>query len=415
MDAASFIMAIAVLSGLYLAWNIGANDVANAMGTSVGSGALSLRRAMILAIVFEAGGAFLAGGRVTATISQGLVSLDAFGGDVLLLSASMTACLIAGAIWLHVASFMGWPVSTTHCIVGAVLGAGLAIGGLPALVGDRVAEVGIAWILSPLVSLWFGYQTYGFIRGRIIGTPDPITRIRALGPLLVGLNAAFLALAILYRGGGPLHFDLTLAEAGAIALVFGLIAILIARPLIHRAAAGAPADLAERVRRAEAIFQSLQIIAACTLAFAHGSNDVANAVGPVAVAFQALRTGITAEVAVPTGVLLIGVVGIVIGLVSYGYKVMRTVGRDITELTASSGFAAAFSAAVTILVGSKLGIPVSTTHIMVGAVIGVGFGRGVAAINMRVLRSILLSWVMTVPFTAALAGALVMAARHLLR
>jgi PiT family inorganic phosphate transporter len=414
MDAASVIMAIAVLSGLYLAWNIGANDVANAMGTSVGSGALSLRAALILAIVFEASGAFLAGGRVTETISQGLVSLDAFGGDVLLLSASMTACLIAGAIWLHVASFMGWPVSTTHCIVGAVIGTGLAIGGPPALVGSEVAEVGIAWILSPIVSMWAAYQTFGFIRGRILGATDPVDRIRTFGPLLVGFNVALLALAILYRGSGPLHVDLSLTAAGLIATTIGVIAALIALPIVRRTTTDAPAPLAERVRRTEAVFGGLQVLAACTLAFAHGSNDVANAVGPVAVVFQALRTGITAQVAVPTGVLLIGVVGIVIGLASYGYKVMRTVGREITELTASSGFAAAFSAAVTILIGSKLGIPVSTTHILVGAVIGVGFGRGIAAINMRLLRAILLSWVMTVPFTAALAAALVMAARRLL-
>ncbi len=420
MDAASLIMAVAVLSGLYLAWNIGANDVANAMGTSVGSGALSLRQALVLAMVFEAAGAFLAGGRVTETISQGLVSLDVFGGDVLLLSASMTACLIASAIWLHLATFMGWPVSTTHCIVGAVLGAGLAVGGGSALVGDRVAVVGVAWVVSPLVAMWLGHSAFGWIRSKILGRTDPLARLRVFGPWLTGLMVAFLTMGLVFRSDGPADLGLPAWAAGLVALAAGALGAGVGRSLIGRAAtaaldrAGAEAPLAERVRRTEQIFGGLQVLAACTLAFAHGSNDVANAVGPVAVAFQGLRAGITEQVTVPTGVLLIGVVGLVIGLGSYGYKVMRTVGREITELTASSGCAAAFAAATTILVGSKLGLPVSTTHIMVGAVIGVGFARGIAAINMRVLRSILLSWVMTVPFTAALAAAMVFAARHLL-
>lgn len=414
MDAASWIMALAVLSGLYLAWNIGANDVANAMGTSVGSGALSLGRALVLAMVFEAAGAFLAGGRVTATLSQGLVSLDAFGDDVLLLSASMTACLIASAVWLNFASFMGWPVSTTHCIVGAVLGAGAYVGGWDALVGPRVAEVAIGWILSPLIAIWLGYQSFGFIRRRILGADDPLGRIETLGPGIAGLITAFLALAVLYRGEGPLSFALPLWAAGGLALLAGIIASAIARPYFRRAAAEAPTGHAARVKRAEGVFHGLQVLAACTLAFAHGSNDIANAVGPVAVVFHGLRVGITEQVTVPPGVLLIGVVGLVIGLASYGYKVMATVGRDITELTASSGCAAAFSAAAIILVGSKLGLPVSTTHIMVGAVIGVGFGRGIAAINIRVLRAILASWVVTVPFTAGLTALLVALARALL-
>lgn len=411
MDATSLIMALAVLSGLYLAWNIGANDVANAMGTSVGSGALSLRHAMVLAMVFEAAGAFLAGGRVTATISQGLFDLSAFGGDALLLSAAMTACLIASAVWLNFASYMGWPVSTTHCIVGAVVGAGACVGGWGALDAGRLTGVGIAWVLSPLIAIWLGYQSYGFIRRRILGAADPLARVQRLGPALAGGITAFLALALLFRGEGPLRFDLPLYAAGGIALALGAIATAIARPLFRRAAAEAPADHPARLQRTERVFHGLQVLAACTLAFAHGSNDIANAVGPVAVVFHGLRVGITEQVTVPPAVLMVGVVGLVIGLASYGYKVMATVGREITELTASSGCAAAFSAATIILVGSKLGLPVSTTHIMVGAVIGVGFGRGIAAINIRVLRAILASWIVTVPFTAALTAGLVALAR----
>ena len=414
MDAPSLIMAIAVLSGLYLAWNIGANDVANAMGTSVGSGALSLRRALVLAIVFEALGAFLAGGRVTATISEGLVSLDAFGGDAVLLSASMTACLISAALWLNFASFMGWPVSTTHCIVGAVVGAGLTVGGWSALDTGRLAGVGVAWILSPMLAIWLGFQSFGFIRRHILGSADPLSRVQKLGPPMAGALVALVTLGLLFRGEGPLAFDLPLWLAGAIALVLGATATALVRPAFRRATAEPPADHPARVKRTERIFHGLQVPAACALAFAHGSNDIANAVGPVAVVFHGLRVGITEQVAVPPGVLLVGVVGLAIGLASYGYKVMATVGREITELTGSSGCAAAFSAAAIILVGSKLGLPVSTTHIMVGAVIGVGFGRGIAAINTRVLRAIIASWLVTVPFTAALTAALVAMARSAL-
>ncbi len=414
MDAPSLIMAVAVLSGLYLAWNIGANDVANAMGPSVGSGALSLRRALVLAVVFEALGAFLAGGRVTATISQGLVSLDAFGGDAVLLSASMTACLIAAALWLNFASFMGWPVSTTHCIVGAVVGAGLMVGGWDALDTERLVGIGIAWIFSPLLAMWLGHQSFGFIRRRILGADDPLTRVRSLGPPMVGALAALLTLGLLFRGEGPLQLDLPLWLAGAIALATGALVTALSRPTFRRATAEAPDSHPARVKRTERVFHGLQVPAACALAFAHGSNDIANAVGPVAVVFHGLRVGITEQVAVPPAVLLVGVVGLAIGLASYGYKVMATVGRGITELTGSSACAAAFSTAAIILVGSKLGLPVSTTHIMVGAVVGVGFGRGIAAINTRVLRAIIASWVVTVPFTAALTAGLVAMARSAL-
>ncbi|MCA9537485.1 MAG: inorganic phosphate transporter [Myxococcales bacterium] len=414
MDAASVVMALAVISGLYMAWNIGANDVANAMGTSVGSGALRLRHAIVLAIVFECAGALLSGGMVTQTISQGLVDLRAVGDDSLLLAAGMTCCLVSGAVWLHVASFMGWPVSTTHCIVGAVVGAGACVGGPGALRGDAVLGVGLGWVLTPLISAWLAYQLFQWLRRSILGHADPIGRIRRAGPFLVGVLVGLVALAFLFRNDAPLAPDLGLWQAALGALCAAAVAALIARPFFARLTPAPGATLADALRRTERVFQGFQVLGACYLAFAHGSNDAANAIGPLAAVFHGLLEGPSEHIVAPVPVLLVGAVGISIGLASYGYKVMATVGREITELTPSSGWTAVISAATVILLGSKLGLPVSTTHIMVGAVIGVGFGRSIGAINMRVLRGILMSWLVTVPFTATLAAALVAGARALL-
>lgn len=414
MDAASLIMAVAVLAGLYMAWNIGANDVANAMGTSVGSGALKLRHALIIAVVFESLGALFSGGRVTETISQGLVDMGSLTGDALLLTAGMTCCLIAGALWLNFASYMGWPVSTTHCIVGAMLGFGLVLGGPAALDMQQFAVVGLAWVVSPIIAMWVAFQCFAFIRTRILGEPDPLARVRRLGPRLAGGIVGLLAMGLLFRGDSQMGIDLSLGAAAGISLAVALLTTALSRPIFARSVDDAPAALEERVRRTERVFKRLQVFAACYLAFAHGSNDIANAVGPLAVVFHGLQSGFSASVTVPPAVILVGVVGVAIGLVSYSAKVMATVGKDITDLTASSGCAAVFAGATVILFGSKVGLPVSTTHIMVGAVIGVGFARGIAAINTRVLRVILASWIVTVPVTALLAAALVAGARTLL-
>lgn len=411
MDAASLIMALAVLAGLYMAWNIGANDVANAMGTSVGSGALTLRHALIIAIIFESLGALFSGGRVTETISQGLVDLSSLPGDALLLTAGMTCCLIAGAVWLNFASFMGWPVSTTHCIVGALLGFGLVLGGPEALDMQQLAVVGLAWVIFPIIAMWAAYQSFAFIRRRILGVADPLVRIQRYGPILAGGIVSLLSMGVLFRGDSHMGVDLTLLSAAVISAAVGLVTAVLSRPIFARSVEDAPPALDERVRRAERVFKRLQVFAACYLAFAHGSNDIANAVGPLAVVFHGLQSGFSVSVAVPPAVILVGVVGVAIGLVSYGAKVMATVGKDITDLTASSGCAAVFAGATVILFGSKLGLPVSTTHIMVGAVIGVGFARGIAAINTRVLRVILASWIVTVPITALISAILVAGAR----
>ena len=411
MDINTVIISIAAVAGFYMAWNIGANDVANAMGTSVGSGALTIRRAIIVAAIFEFGGAMLVGGTVTNTIRKGIVDLNAFGGDPLVMAIGMTCCLLAAGIWLNLATYAGWPVSTTHSIVGAVVGFGVVAGGMSAVDWLVLGKIAASWVISPLMGGMLGFFGYVFLQRRILEAAHPLRALRWWGPFLIFPIFAILALSVMFKGLKPLRLDLALGPALGIATLVGVLATMLSVPLIRKVTAVASEDRDDHMTRAERVFLVLQVLTACFVAFAHGSNDVANAVGPMAAVFGSLKAGVTAQVAVPHRVLLIGAVGIVIGLATYGYKIMATVGKKITELTPSRGFAAEFGAATTIVIASKLGLPVSTTHTLVGAVIGVGFARGISAINMSIVRQIVASWVITVPFAAVLAGTLYLIAR----
>ncbi len=411
MDLTTLILTVASLGGLYMAWTIGANDVANAMGTSVGSGALTLRNAIIVAAIFEFGGAMLVGGSVTETIRQGIVDLDTVGSDSMVMAVGMTCCLLAAALWLNLATYAGWPVSTTHSIVGAVVGFGITAGGMHAVDWGMVGSIVASWIISPLMGGILGYALFVFIKRVVLTTPDPLAAIRKWGPILVFPIIGILTLSAMFKGLKPLRLDLAFGPALVLAAALGLSASVLAIPIFRRFAASNGEGKQANLKRTEKVFMVLQVMTACFVAFAHGSNDVANAVGPLAAVFGSIQQGVTQTVQVPYRVLLIGGVGIVVGLATYGYKIMATIGRRITELTPSRGFSAEFAAATTIVVASKLGLPVSTTHTLVGAVVGVGFGRSIGAINMRVLRGIFASWFITVPFTALLAAVLFFVAR----
>jgi PiT family inorganic phosphate transporter len=406
MEPTTIVLAIAAIAGLYMAWNIGANDVANAMGTSVGSGALTIRRAIVVAAIFEFGGAMLVGGTVTQTIRKGIVDLDALGGDPMVIAVGMTCCLLAAGLWLNLATYAGWPVSTTHSIVGAVVGFGLVAGGFNAVNWGVMGKIAASWVVSPLMGGLLGYFGFVFIKRRILNVDRPLLALRGWGPIMIFPIFSILALSVLFKGLKPLKLDLALGPSLGIAAAVGLVASFASVPLLRRATKPASQDRADRTHRAERVFLVLQVLTACFVAFAHGSNDVANAVGPMAAVYGATTGDLAAKVAVPHRVLLIGAVGIVVGLATYGYKIMATIGKKITELTPSRGFAAEFGAATTIVMASKLGLPVSTTHTLVGAVIGVGFARGIGAINMKVVTGIVASWFITVPFTALLAAGL---------
>jgi len=391
------------LLGLYMAWNIGANDVANAMGTSVGSRALTLRKALIVAAVFEFGGAFFVGAPVTETMQKGIVDVDSLG-DPVHFAVVMLAALFAAGVWLQVATWKGLPVSTTHAIVGGLAGGGLAAAGPGGVDWRTLTSIGTSWVISPLAGALLGFVTFWSISRGIINSRAPRYYVRRVAPYLAGLVVGILTLSMLFKGLKNLHLDLPLGAALAATAPVSVAGGLGARWWVHRSRR--PTNTVTRFSFVERQFGWLQIMTACYVAFAHGANDVANAVGPVAGLWSAWLTGeVSSVVAVPAWMLAAGGFGIVIGLATWGYKVMETIGHRITELTPSRGFSAEFAAATTVLVCSKMGLPISTTHTLVGAVIGVGLARGIAALDMRVLRDIVSSWILTVPVAAGLAAA----------
>ena len=388
---------------LFMAWTIGANDVANAMGTSVGSGALTIRRAVIVAGLMEFSGAFFAGGHVTDTVRKGILTSDAVAVHPELLPFGMLGALAAAATLLFGATRFGLPISTTHSIVGAIIGFGVAGMGLDAVEWGTVAQIALSWITSPLIGGVLAFLVFNLTRWLILDRDDPLEQVKRFGPLFYFIVTVVIGLVTLFKGLKNLHLDFELPEALALSGLLGLVGAVLGRFLLLRVKPTGESG-SGRFRDAERAFVLLQILTACAVAFAHGSNDVANAIGPLAAILHSVGDGAeyAKQAAVEPWMLMVGGLGIVAGLATWGYRVMETVGRKITELTPSRGFAAELAAALTIVLASRLGIPVSTTHILVGAVIGVGLARGIGALDLRVVGAILVSWVVTVPIAAAL-------------
>ncbi|MCH7471877.1 inorganic phosphate transporter [bacterium] len=396
-------LVLAIAAGGYMAWGIGANDVANAMGTSVGSKALTLAGAVVVAAIFEFAGAFFAGSRVTTTISKNVIDLNIIGNQYWEFAAGMIAALFAAAIWLTLASRFGWPVSTTHSIVGAVIGFGVVLGGWRAIEWGTVGNIALSWIVSPISGAILAIITYQLLVLPIYRSRDPSRQLRRIVPLSSGLVFFLLTMAMVYKGLKNLHLDMELGRALVLACAVGIIAALIAHILFSARQRNAVAAGNSHFTQTESVFAILQVITASYMAFAHGANDVANAVGPLAAVVEIVQTGpIGANVPIPVWVLAMGGLGIVIGLSTYGYRVMQTIGKKITGITPSRGFAAELGCATTVLICSKMGLPISTTHTLVGAVVGVGLVRGLRSLDLQVVRDIALSWLYTIPFTAAL-------------
>lgn len=408
MTPGTIILIIVLIGGLYMAWGIGANDVANAMGTSVGSGALTLLSAIILAGVLEFGGAVLIGSNVTQTISKGIIDTAMFDVDgpwgmdgPLLLAIGMLCALVAAASWLHIATHFGLPVSTTHSIVGAVLGIGLVSFGISGVNWGTMLQIMGSWVVSPMLGGLLAFLSFYAIRRFILGAPDPVAATIRSAPWIVGGVIALLVLSFIYkvlsnRFDAPPVF-MALGSALAAGVIAGVLTSAVTRNMV-------PAPGMRPYQFVERVFALLQIATACFVAFAHGANDVANAIGPVAAVVSLSQAGFAAvpeTVGVPLWVLVLGGGGIVLGLATLGYKVIATIGKEITEITPTRGFSAEFGAAATVLLASSLGLPISTTHTLVGAVIGVGFARGIGALNLRVIRNIVNSWIATVPVAAA--------------
>ena len=403
MEAQSIYIGLAVVFGLFMAWGIGANDVANAMATSVGARVITIRQAVLIAAVFEFAGAVLAGGAVTSTIRKGIVDASLLADRPEELIFGMLAALLAAGCWLYFASRRGWPVSTTHSIVGAIVGFAAVGIGMDAVQWGKVGTIVMSWVVSPLTAGIIAYLLFSSVQYLILDRDDPLERAKRYVPVYMFFAGFTIALVTLFKGLKHVGLDLTTPQAYGVAAITGFLIAAIGKVFISRIQVDPEADREFHYATVERVFGVLMIVTACSMAFAHGSNDVANAIGPVAAVVSIASTGqIGAESAVPIWILILGGVGIVIGLATYGHRVIATVGRRITHLTASRGFTAELAAATTIVVASGTGIPISTTHTLVGAVLGVGMARGIEAIDLRVVRNIFLSWIITVPAGALL-------------
>lgn len=445
-----------------MAWNIGANDVSNAMGTSVGSGALTLRKAIVLAAILEFSGAFFLGSNVSHTMQSGLIDPQQFANSSSLFVIGMFSSLLATSLWLQIASYFGWPVSTTHAIVGAILGFGGVLGGAEAIKWSEVGSIALSWVISPVLSALFSFIIFSMLQKKVLYAINPVKASRRLVPILIGVVFATFTISVLLGGLNNLSIKLTPLESIGVALAVGCFTYLCAliwvknmkipeelllykkhnytqqiyslnKTLKHlkRAEVIAEGEAKEELTHllsnihtlneklnlkagrqnihseyqiVEKMFAILQILSACYVAFAHGANDVANAIGPIGAVLNKLsfETLKSSGAGVPTWLLGFGGAGIVIGLATWGWRVIQTIGKKITELTPTRGFSAEFGAAITILFASKLGMPISTTHCIVGAVLGVGLAKGISALNLRTLRDIALSWIITIPSAAIL-------------
>lgn len=456
---------IVLVSGMYMAWNIGANDVANAMGTSVGSGVLNLRQAVIIAAVLEFSGAFFFGSHVSETVQQGIVNPLVFQAIPMQFVLGMLSSLIASGIWLQVASYYGWPVSTTHTIVGAIIGFGVVIGGVDAIYWENVAWIFSSWVLSPLMGGVLGFLIFSLLRKKIFYAMCPVEATKKLAPYIAFCFTTIISILLLFNGLKNVQIDFSFDKAVFYSLLIGLFFALATYFVVKRIKtperelkpqidfspdallaldkarrqlavvqnktqgtvayqAALALEEVERLSKAmksrasigstdygtvERIFGFLQILSACLMAFAHGANDVANAIGPLTAALRVLTTGSVSsnyDAGASTWLLALGGFGIVVGLATWGWRVIETIGKKITELTPSRGFTAEFSAAVTIVLATRLGLPVSTTHTLVGAVIGVGMARGLEALDLNTTRDIVISWFITVPAGALLSVAI---------
>ncbi len=390
---------IAVVFGLYMTWGVGANDLANAMGTSVGAGAVTVKQAICIAVVFEFAGAVLAGGHVTTTIRKGIVDPSAIINDPQILVFGMLASLLAAAIWLSVASAKGWPVSTTHSIVGAIVGFAIVGIGVDAVKWDKIIKVIVSWIVSPLVGGTISFFLVMSIRKFISDTDTPLDNAKKYAPVYVFLVGFVISLVTLFKGLAHLNIDLSIGASFLVAVCIGGIFACVGWLFIKRIKFDQKPDRKSQFASVEKVFTPLMLFTACSMAFAHGSNDVANGIGPLAAVYSIVDSGgeVMQKSPLPLWILLMGGGGIVLGLITLGYRVMLTVGKKITELTPSSGFCAELAAATTVVLASRTGIPVSTTHILVGSVFGVGLARGVGALDLRVVLNIIISWLVTLP------------------
>ncbi len=403
----TILIVLAIVFGLYMTWGVGANDLANAMGTSVGAGAVTVKQAIGIAIVFEFAGAVLAGGNVTNTIRKGIIDPTSIVDRPEILVYGMLAALLAAAVWLMIASTKGWPVSTTHSIVGALVGFAIVGIGPEAVNWSKIGKIIASWVVSPVIGGTISFLLVMSTRKLIFDTENPLKNAKRYAPIYIFLVGFVISLVTLFKGLKHLNIHLSGGQSFALAVVIGLLTAGLGWILIRKVEEDPDADREFHFASVEKVFTPMMLFTACSMAFAHGSNDVANGIGPLAAVVSIVSSGgeVMQKSQMPIWILIVGGAGIVTGLVTLGYRVMLTVGTKITELTPSRGFCAELAAASTVVLASRTGLPVSTTHILVGSVLGVGLARGIGALDLRVVMNIIISWLVTLPAGAVMAMA----------
>ena len=393
------LIVLAAVFGLFMAWGIGANDVANAMGTSVGSKALTIKQAIIVAMIFEFAGAYLAGGEVTSTIRKGIIESAYFVDTPELLVFGMIGSLLAAGTWLLMASWAGWPVSTTHSIIGAIVGFSAVGVGVEAVNWGSVLGIIGSWVITPMIAGLIAYFVFLSAQKLIFDSEKPLDMAKRYVPFYMALTGFMISLVTIKKGLKHVGIELTSVEGYSLAIGIGIAVGVLGKVLIMRLKFDPAADKNMHYTNVEKVFAILMIVTACAMAFAHGSNDVANAIGPLAAVVSIVESGgeIASKAKLAWWVLPVGAFGIVLGLAMLGRRVIATIGKGITHLTPSRGFAAELAAATTVVIASGTGLPISTTQTLVGAVLGVGMARGIAALNLGVVRNIVVSWVVTLP------------------
>ena len=382
----------------YMAWSIGSNDVANSMATAVGAKAITFKQAVIIAGVLNFVGAVFVGSKVTDTVSKGIISTSGIDNHVLLLG--FVASLLAAAIWVTLSTWKEMPISTTHSIIGALIGFGIIAGGTSTVMWSKVGSVAASWVLSPVFGCILAFFVFKIIVKTIFAKDNPVSAAKIVGPIIFGFTAFLIASSLFLKTSLSENYGFSDTDGLIIATVVAIIVVLIGMVLLRKIEAKSDEDHAA-YSAVEGIFRKLQVGTSCYVAFAHGANDVANAIGPVASIIPlAQGIGLGSEVEVPIWLLALGGVGISIGCMTWGRRVMRTVGSRITNLTNTRGFSVDFGAATTVLIASKLGLPVSTSHTVVGAVIGVGLARGLEAVDLSIIKKIVVSWLLTLPIAA---------------
>lgn len=383
--------------GFYMAWSIGSNDVANSMATAVGAKAITFKQAVLIAGILNFVGAVLLGPHVAETIKGKIVNTEMIADPQILL-LGFVASLLAAAIWITLSTWKSMPVSTTHAIIGALMGFGIIAGGMSSVNWGKVSSVAASWVLSPVVGCILAFLVFKIIVKLIFAKDEPVKSAKIVGPLIIGVTAFLIVSSLLLKTTLSDMLGISdLPQALLISTVVSIVVSALAMFLLRNIEATSVEDYVT----VEGIFRKLQIITSCYVAFSHGANDVANAIGPVAAIVPLASSGEMSPTAqIPFYLLALGGIGITVGCLTWGRRVMRTVGGKITKLTNTRGFSVDFAAATTVLVASKLGLPVSTSHTVVGAVIGVGLARGLDAVDLSVIKKIVVSWLLTLPVAA---------------